>query len=192
MDDKVRVTDGFVFFWGGWPSQWHKSRFVIDGVQYNCAEQFMMAEKARVFGDGAATAEILASSNPREQKAIGRRVRGFDESTWNSVCRGIVCRANLAKYEQNAELCTILLATENRVIVEASPKDRVWGIGLSQSDPRALHPAQWLGTNWLGIAIMQARDEIRRRRGHPAPAFDAELRRQLDTRAAITREEKNP
>ncbi len=189
MDDKVKVTDGFVFFWGGWPSQWHKSRFVIDGVPYNCAEQFMMAEKARVFGDGVALAEILASSNPREQKTIGRRVRGFDEPTWVSVCRGIVYRANLAKYEQNSELCELLLATKQRVIVEARPKDAVWGIGLSQSDPRSMDPAQWPGTNWLGIAIMQARDEIRRRRGQPAPAFDAELQAQIERRAEITQKE---
>src|SRR4051812_32821592 len=145
MTSDVLITDRFVFFWGGWPSQWYKSDFVIDGITYNCCEQFMMAEKAAVFGDVGACAKILATRNPRDQKALGRSVRNFAPSTWNSVCRGIVYRANLAKFEQNAALRDELLATAERTIVEASPTDRIWGIGLAQTDQRVHDPAQWEG-----------------------------------------------
>jgi ribA/ribD-fused uncharacterized protein len=178
----ITVTEQFVFFWGGWPSQWFKSEFAIDGVTYNCCEQFMMAEKARVFGDEEAEAAILRSANPGKQKAIGRSVRGFDADVWDSVCRGIVYRGNVAKYEQNRQLGEYLLQTGERTIVEASPTDRIWGIGLAQDDPRVHNPAQWRGTNWLGVAIMQARDEVRRRRGLEAPEVDAELLAQLKAR----------
>ena len=181
--NELTITDRFVFFWGGWPSQWHRSRFLVAGVEYNCCEQFMMAEKARVFGDSEHLAKILAASNPRQQKALGRKVRGFDEEVWRSVCRGIVYHANLAKYTQDAGLREKLLATEDRMIVEASPKDRIWGIGLAADDPRAADPSQWRGTNWLGIAITQARDSIRARPwDNPDPPLDAELSRQIEAR----------
>jgi hypothetical protein len=181
----VTTTARFVFFWGGWPSQWHKCRFRVDGLEYNCCEQFMMAEKARVFADWEAEAAILATPNPRQQKALGRKVRNFDADVWNSVCRGIVYRANLAKFEQNGELYDLLMGTGDRTIVEASPQDAIWGIGLRQDDPRAHDPAQWRGTNWLGIALMQVRDELRRRKGAEAPPMDAELVRQIQAREAI-------
>jgi ribA/ribD-fused uncharacterized protein len=128
---------------------------------------------------------IMAASNPREQKALGRKVRGFDEGTWNSVCRGIVYRANLAKFEQDAELNRLLMETGSRTIVEASPKDPIWGIGLGQEDPRAQDPAQWRGTNWLGVALMQVRDELRRRLGESVGPVEDWLRVQLLRRNAI-------
>jgi ribA/ribD-fused uncharacterized protein len=181
----VTTTARFVFFWGGWPSQWHKCRFRVGALEYNCCEQFMMAEKARVFADWEAEAAILATPNPRQQKALGRKVRNFDADVWNSVCRGIVYRANLAKFEQNGELYDLLMGTGDRTIVEASPQDAIWGIGLRQDDPRAHDPAQWRGTNWLGVALMQVRDELRRRKGVAAPPVDAELIRQLEAREAI-------
>jgi ribA/ribD-fused uncharacterized protein len=181
----VTMTDKFVLFWGDWPSQWFKCRFAIGGQSYNCCEQFMMAEKARVFGDAEAEAAILRTTNPREQKALGRTVRAFDEATWNAVCRGIVYRANLAKFEQDANLYKVLMETGSRTIVEASPKDRIWGIGLGQDDPRAQDPSQWRGTNWLGVAIMQARDELRRRLGESVQPVEEWLRVQLLKRDAL-------
>jgi ribA/ribD-fused uncharacterized protein len=157
----ITQTDDFVLFWGGWPSQWHPARFVLDGVAYNCCEQYMMAEKARVFGDESALGKILASDSPREQKALGRRVTNFDNATWNGVCRGIVYAANLARFSQDPDMRRTLLATDDRTIVEASPLDRIWGVGLAPDDPRALDPAQWRGTNWLGVALMQVRETLR-------------------------------
>lgn len=185
MSSAITVTDRFVFFWDGWPSQWHPSVFKVDGVEYSCAEQFMMAEKARVFGDDAALERIMATTSPREQKGIGRRVKGFEATVWNSVCRGVVYRGNLAKFEQNARFGGALLKTGGRTIVEASPLDAIWGIGLSKDDPRALQPAQWLGTNWLGVAIMQVRDELQRRRGELAPGLDDEIQRQIEARVCL-------
>lgn len=176
MGRGVTETDRFVLFWGGWPSQWHPSYFVVDGVAYNCCEQYMMAEKARVFGDAESLRKILESDTPRAQKAFGRKVRGFNEARWNAVCRGIVYAANLAKFSQNDGLRKKLLATGGKTIVEASPTDRIWGIGLAQDDPRAQDPAQWRGTNWLGVALMQARGTLR---GEP---LERELHEQLEAR----------
>ena len=103
MSKGIIETEHHVLFWGGWPSQWHLADFVVDGVRYNCCEQYMMAEKARVFGDEAALAKILKKSNPRDQKAIGRTVANFDKTTWDSVCRGIVYLGNLARFSQDDE-----------------------------------------------------------------------------------------
>lgn len=182
----VTITDQLVLFWGGWPSQWFLSLFTIGDITYSCAEQFMMAEKARVFGDGVALDRILHTDDPREHKAWGRRVTGFDADQWNAVCRGIVYTGNLAKFSQSPELAGRLLKTGDRTIVEASPIDMIWGVGLATNDPRVHDPTEWRGTNWLGIAIMQVRDELRRRRGAPSTLFDDELKRQLDARAAIS------
>lgn len=182
MANKVLTTSKFVFFWGGWPSQWSKSPFEIDGIPYNCGEQFMMAEKARVFNDPSNEAQILVTTNPGTQKALGRAVVGFDADLWNSICRGIVFRGNLARFEQNETLRDHLLATGNRTLVEASPKDRIWGIGLHQDDPRAQVPEEWRGRNWLGIALMQVRDELKRRTGQIDTPMDEELQLQLDRR----------
>lgn len=184
----ITETDQFVLFWGGWPSQWHKAHFVIDGIPYNCCEQFMMSEKARVFGDAEALRKILAAANPRTQKAIGRDVRTFDPDLWSGVCRGIVYTANLARFSQDDEVKSLLLATGEKTIVEASPTDSIWGIGLAQDDPRAVDPTQWCGTNWLGVALMQVRDVIRHGQNAPrGPINDAELRVQLERRTQISR-----
>ncbi len=185
MDDKVLMTSKYVLFLGGWPSQWTKAPFVLGGTSYNCCEQYMIVEKARVFDDRDAEAQILATNNPAKQKALGRDVKGFDQKVWDSMCRGIVFRGNLAKYDQNVEFKSLLLGTGKRTLVEASPRDRIWGIGLHQDDPKALVPAKWRGKNWLGIALMQVRDELRRKQGLVAPDPDHELQQQLDRRDAI-------
>jgi ribA/ribD-fused uncharacterized protein len=154
--------DGFVFFWNGWPSQWHPARFTLDGVTYTCAEQFMMAEKARLFGDTETERAILATDSPREHKALGRRVKGFDGERWTAVCLDIVVRANLAKFGQNADLRALLLETGEKTLVEASPLDVIWGIGLAAEDPRATDRSAWRGTNWLGEALMRVRADLSR------------------------------
>src|SRR5690242_18213405 len=101
MTDSGKDKDHFVFFWGGPYSQWAKYQMEIDGVTYNTCEQYMMAEKARLFGDTEAEAAIMAVSNPREQKALGRKVKGFDGERWMAAAEEIVYRANLAKFSQN-------------------------------------------------------------------------------------------
>ena len=180
-DEDVTVKGDFVLFWRGWPAQWFRNPFVADGVGYTCCEQYMMAEKARVFGDWETLGKILAATSPKEQKALGRAIRGFEEATWKSVCRGIVYAGNLAKFQQDAELGAKLLATGELTLVEASPVDTVWGIGLAADHPDAVKPAAWRGTNWLGMALMQVRRTLR---GLPA---DAELVRQLEARRVLKR-----
>lgn len=156
----VTERGGFVFFWSGWPSQWHPSTFVVDGVTYSCAEQFMMAEKARLFGDRRTLAKILAATSPKEHKALGRGVSPFDEARWTGACREIVYRGNLAKFGQDEELGALLLATGTKTLVEASPLDRIWGIGLAAEDPRATDRSAWRGKNWLGEALMRVRADL--------------------------------
>ena len=185
MPKGITETETLVLFWGGWPSQWHPARFVVDGVEYNCCEHFMMAEKARVFGDAEALEKILASGSPRQQKALGRKVRNFDGGVWNTVCRGIVYAGNLARFSQDEREAQTLLDTGDKTIVEASPLDRIWGIGLAQDDPRARQRSQWQGKNWLGDALMQARETIRAGREGREPRLEDWLVRQLESRRSL-------
>ena len=133
----------------------------MDLVEYNCAEQFMMTSKARLFGDDTALSAILASNDPREQKCLGRQVRHFDPALWQDECEAIILRGNLAKLSQNEEMRVALDNTGTRRIAEASPHDKVWGIGLIASDPRAASPTSWCGLNLLGQALERTRDTLR-------------------------------
>lgn len=155
------AKEDFVFFWGGTFSQWAPSDFVIDGIKYVTAEQYMMAKKALVFKDQEAYEEIMASKNPRDQKAIGRRVKNFNPDVWSVISREVVYQGNYAKFSQNPKMREELMATGDLEIVEASPYDKIWGIGLRESDPKAWDKSTWEGTNWLGIEIMRVRQKLR-------------------------------
>ncbi len=119
----------------------------------------MMARKALLFGDIKSLDKIMASHSPREQKAIGRTIREFKPEVWNAHARDYVYTANLAKFSQNQDLKRVLLETRG-LIVEASPLDTIWGIGLDEDDPRALDKAQWKGTNWLGEVLTKVRTAL--------------------------------
>lgn len=165
-------TPTFVYFWGHRStsssldlacfSQWWPAPFVVDGVRFPTAEHHMMVAKARLFADVEAEAEILATESPSEAKAIGRRIVDFDETVWAEHRRDAVFDGNLAKFQQHPELADVLLLTGEAVLVEASPYDRVWGIGLASTDPRAADPLEWPGLNLLGFVLMDVRDELRR------------------------------
>lgn len=159
----MRITETMVLFWGNRDiySNWHPSLFVIDDVQYANVEQYMMAEKARCFGDADTEQAILRTTNPKDIKALGRAVRNYVDERWVAVRPEVVTRACIAKFSQNEALRRQLLATGDKLIVEASPVDAIWGIGLAENDPRALDPQQWRGQNLLGIALMKAREVIR-------------------------------
>lgn len=164
-----KVSD-FVFFWGHADrgngltkvclSQWFPCSFVVDGQYYNCTEQYMMAEKARIFGDDDIRQQILAEYNRMNIKKLGRKVSGYDDEVWKSIRFDVVVRGNVAKFSQNEKLMEFLVGTGNKVIVEASPKDDVWGIGLEETVPEASNPSKWKGTNLLGFALMEVRDVL--------------------------------
>lgn len=141
-------------------SQWYPCQFEADGVTYTSAEQYMMAEKARLFGDEEIRAEILNTSDPRKCKALGRKVRNFDKAVWNKEKEHIVRKGNTKKFLQNSALRSFLLSTGDKVLVEASPTDRVWGIGLGKNNPDALDPQKWRGQNLLGFILMAVRNEM--------------------------------
>lgn len=141
-------------------SQWYPTPFAIDGVRYATAEHYMMAGKARLFGDEAALERILRAPSPAAAKKLGRTVQGFDEQRWNEQRFAIVVEGNTAKFSQHADLRAFLGASKNRILVEASPVDRIWGIGLSRDDPRAQRPDAWRGLNLLGFALMVVRERL--------------------------------
>lgn len=161
----------YLFFWSHRParpgqvdrsclSQWWMAKFEVRGIVYPSAEHFMMAEKARLFDDDPTRQRILAAGSPAEAKKLGRQVARFDENLWAGERIGIVVAGNRAKFGQNPELAVYLRSTAKRVLVEASPNDRVWGIGLDEKHPDAERPRQWRGSNLLGFALMQVRREL--------------------------------
>ena len=157
----MRTTDEFIFFWGGYFSQWYYSPIMVNYILFNRNEQFMMACKAKLFQDEEIYEKIMVSRNAAKQKQLGREVRNFELRIWNQHAKDIVTVANYAKFTQNHEIKKLLLDTGDRTIVEASPTDQVWGIGLHETHPDAEDPSKWNGANWLGECIMNARRLIR-------------------------------
>jgi ribA/ribD-fused uncharacterized protein len=143
-------------------SQWWKADFDDEMHTYCCMEQYMMAEKAKLFDDEEMLAQILASDNPKEIKELGRKVRGFDGDKWARKRYSIVLNGNFAKFLQNEELMQFLLQTGDKILVEASPYDNIWGIGMSADDEKIDNPLEWRGQNLLGFALMEVRDELNR------------------------------
>ncbi|MDU4254539.1 NADAR family protein [Pseudomonas sp.] len=141
-------------------SNWYISEFEVRGVRFNCVEQFMMFCKAKLFGDELTAEKIMAAPHPREQKALGRSVAGYDDVVWCERRGRVVAHGCYAKFSQNLPLRDALLATGETVLVEASPYDRIWGIGLAEDDPRVLDPSQWKGQNLLGAALSHARSRL--------------------------------
>lgn len=141
-------------------SQWYPSPFQIDGQRYATAEHWMMAGKARLFDDPAVLAQIVASQDPGKVKALGRQIVNFDEARWVEHRYGIVVAGNLGKFEQNPDLRRFLLSTGDKVLVEASPVDAIWGVGLAADDPDVARPEHWRGLNLLGFALMEVRARL--------------------------------
>lgn len=138
-------------------SQFWPCSFVLGGQRYRFAEQWMMASKARLFGDAEACARILQATAPLACKRIGRQVRGFDEARWREHRFALVTVGNIAKFEQDPRLAAYLRATGDEILVEASPSDCIWGIGYGRERPEAQDPLRWRGQNLLGFALMRAR-----------------------------------
>ncbi len=132
----------------------------MDGVRYATAEHFMMASKAKLFADDAAHAEVLRAKSPAEAKAAGRAVRNYDDAKWERVRFDAVVTGNVAKFGQHQDLRAFLVATGRRVLVEAAPRDTIWGIGMGAANPDAQDPKNWRGKNLLGFALMEARARL--------------------------------
>lgn len=174
VEDEFRENGGLslLFFWGHQPckdgqvtasclSQWWPARFIVDGVCYPTAEHWMMAGKARLFGDEVAESRIRQVASPKEAKEAGRGVRGFDLSRWDKEKFRIVVEGCIHKFEQNLALRDFLLSTGDLILAEASPVDLIWGIGFAAGDERARNPLLWRGENLLGFALMEARSKLR-------------------------------
>ncbi|AZB34672.1 NADAR family protein [Chryseobacterium bernardetii] len=160
----------FLFFWGHTVkdeitkscfSQWFTGKFEENGIVYKTAEHYMMAGKARLFNDAEILEKILQASTPNQVKALGRKVKNFDPNVWNEHKYEIVKQGNLLKFSQNNKYKDFLLSTGDKILVEASPYDTIWGIGMLETDPRAENPLLWNGENLLGFALMEVRDELR-------------------------------
>ena len=166
------LTPKYIFFWGHQPkkdgsigktcfSQWFERGFTWKEVNYPTAEHWMMAEKARLFNDLEILEHILRARTAPEAKKLGRKVRGFNVSFWAQHCESIVENGNYLKFTQHEDLKEFLLSTGDRILVEASPYDQIWGIGMKSGDEGIEFPQNWRGKNLLGYALMTVRDKIR-------------------------------
>lgn len=164
-------TTKIIYFWGHTPnpkkitkscfSQWYDVYFEIDGIQYHTTEQYMMASKARSFGHEDTLDEIMNATTPFEYKMFGRKVKGFEPTLWDEKKLAIVVEGNKAKFGQNPDLKEYLLSTGNAILVEASPFDKIWGIGMDRETALNSRVGDWKGENLLGCALMEVRDWLR-------------------------------
>lgn len=156
----MRVTDTHVFFWTGPFSNWHPAKFQMFDIFFYNSEQAFMWLKARYFEDDEVATKILGTSDPKRAKDLGKIVRGYNDSLWTVVRQGRMFEACLAKFSQNPDLKKMLLDTGDRTLVEASPIDKVWGIGMGEDDPGVEDELNWKGQNLLGNVLMDVRDNL--------------------------------
>ncbi|MDR0806044.1 MAG: NADAR family protein [Enterobacteriaceae bacterium] len=171
-DYEKESSINYVFFWGHQKSkhgdltpacfsQWWSAPFIVDEVKYNTAEHWMMAQKALLFGDMDIYNKVLLATSPADAKSLGRQISHFDEKIWSEKCFEIVVLGNLYKFSQNENIKTFLLNTENKILVEASPLDKIWGVGMAADDDKIENPKCWRGLNLLGFALMEVRDRLK-------------------------------
>lgn len=161
-----------VYFWRetgdeGYLSQWWSAspftathRPSRSSITFKTAEHFMMHGKAMLFNDPRTALEVLQADHPRKVKALGRKVAGFDERAWDANRERIVREGNLLKFRADPHLRARLLATGSRELVEASPRDRIWGIGFSPEKAPVTDRRRW-GLNLLGKVLMEVRARLR-------------------------------
>ena len=168
-----KQTEKYIFFWGHTEkkegeltksclSQWYDCSFEIDGILYSTAEQYMMSQKALLFNDNETNLKIMESKAPKKYKQLGRQVKNFSPKLWDEKKFDIVVKGNLAKFSQNENLKQFLLNTKDKILAEASPYDKIWGIGMAQDDKDIYNPDKWKGENLLGKALMKVREIIKK------------------------------
>lgn len=169
---QAEQTPKYLYFWGHQAakdgiitkscfSQWWPAAFTVEGKTYATAEHWMMEQKALLFKDELIAAKIMAAKTAAEAKKLGREVKGYDEALWLEHRFEIVVRGNFYKFSQHKDLKQFLLNTKDRVLVEASPVDAIWGIGMAEDHADILRPERWRGLNLLGFALMEVRDQLR-------------------------------
>lgn len=152
--------DKYHFFYKGPFSQWFKRKFTVAGIEYNCMEQYMMAHKALCFNDMDRYEFIMGSNSPWDHKLHGRMVTPYDDAVWSAARFNIVVEGGYHKFSQHEDLKQLLIDTGDKIIVEASPIDPIWGIGIGMDDPKRFDETKWAGQNLLGKALMQNRKKI--------------------------------
>jgi hypothetical protein len=168
---QTQANAEYLFFWGHQPakdgsiiktcmSQWWFSEFKEGDVVYKTAEHYMMANKAKLFDDMEIFEKIVMKESPKDVKELGRQIKNFDAVIWDANKYQIVKQGNTLKFSQNDMLKDFLIKTKTKVLVEASPVDTIWGIGLAEDNPKARNPLEWQGENLLGFALMEVRDEL--------------------------------
>lgn len=157
----MKETSTHIYFWGSIYSQWYKCKFIAHNLTFLSAEQWMMWSKATLFNDHETAKKIMKTRDPKTQKLLGREVKGFDSKIWDLKKLEIVVQGNIYKFSQNQDLKKQLLETGTKVIVEGSPYDKVWGVGLKWDDPKILDEKNWQGENLLGVALMEVRKIIK-------------------------------
>ena len=156
------LTQNYNYIGAGCLSQWQQDYpFEEDGVEYKTAEHYMMAGKAKLFNDKEYLRKILNSNHPSKTKKLGSQVRGFKNNIWEQHRCDIVIKANYLKFTQHPELKEYLLNTGDNVLVEASPYDRIWGIGMESKHPNSNNVKLWKGINLLGFCLMEVRDQLK-------------------------------
>ena len=157
----IYPTEKLLFFYSGIFSQWQDGTFHCTylNVDVNCAEQAMMLSKAKIFNDMDAYERILLAKHPRDQKFIGRGVQNYNEQIWADVRYSLVKKINYDKFIQAKAWKELLLLTHPYLLVEASPSDKIWGIGLGEDNENVLKKEIW-GLNLLGKAITEVRDDL--------------------------------
>lgn len=169
---KTQTGIEYLFFWGHQPSkdgtviktclsQWWASDFIEEGITYKTAEHYMMAQKAKLFNDMEVFERIISKTSPKDVKNLGRQIRNFDADVWDTNKYQIVRKGNYLKFYQNESLKQFLIQTKNKVLVEASPVDAIWGIGIAEDDVKVKNPLEWRGQNLLGFALMEVRDDLK-------------------------------
>lgn len=156
----MKRTERFTFFWGGEFSNWYKRSFTVKGVKFNCGEQYMMYSKAMVFNDPKMAEMIMKIKEPKKQKELGRLVKGYNDEVWRARSPSIMKAGLLCKFLQHRDLADLLISTLGTRLVEASPHDTIWGVGLSETDPLILDEANWKGLNELGKVLDAVRSRV--------------------------------
>ncbi len=156
------VNTEYFFFWNGVFSQWYPCEFSIENRLFNCAEQYMMFKKALLFSDEVVAYKIMSAKHPKEQKALGRKIKNFNEALWTQKREQIVYEGNYEKFSQNPKLFDKLLETTPLILVEASPVDNIWGVGMAEDNLLITDPTNWQGLNLLGKVLTKLRDDLMR------------------------------